>query len=214
MNENTTFTVSEVTEILLLKNEETVRRYIRAGHRAGNDLEKIKKVTNKTDDAYLALCTVPNRTPYKITYQSLVLLIQRKLNIKEKKAKKIIQSYSPAVSATEEAALIGATIGTLASPIFGAAIGTGVALVKTGSYLSDKLKERHEKKDPKKTQLELLANDKAYLMEQIQIHKNERKRLEEEKNKYEKAINEINTSINLYEKELKQITEKITQINI
>lgn len=49
------FTVSEATDMLHLKSEETVRRYIRAGHRANNSLDQILKITDEKDGAYLSL---------------------------------------------------------------------------------------------------------------------------------------------------------------
>ena len=86
------FTVSEATDMLHLKSEETVRRYIRAGHRANNSLDQILKITDEKDGAYLSLCTIPNHVPYLITYSSMMLFLQRKFKKSEKEAMQIIKT--------------------------------------------------------------------------------------------------------------------------
>jgi hypothetical protein len=87
------FTVNDAKEIFRFKNEETIRRYIRMGRALGNDIDAIKAITDPKQEGYLALCTVKNTLPYRITAESILLVLQRKLNISLSEAENILKSF-------------------------------------------------------------------------------------------------------------------------
>lgn len=108
------YNVNEAKEIFRLKNEETIRRYIRAGHRMGNDYSVIKNISNPKIDGYMALCTVEKVLPYQITCESLLLLLSRKLGISMYDAEAILDSFDNEKD-MDESMYIKDTVGAIAS---------------------------------------------------------------------------------------------------
>lgn len=226
MNNKDSITVSEATDMLHLKSEETVRRYIRAGHRAGNELEKIRKIKDKGNDAFFSLCTVPNRTPYLITYDSMVLFLQRKFGKSVKEAEQIINTYKAVLDTKDISRSIIATSGALAGAAGGSSIGgvvtsavIGVAAgIATTLYKNKKKRQRtfENSKSSITEQLELLIKDKKEIEKILQEHEDDidrinnnielmKKKFEEQKQIYEEALKELNESKEMYQKELNQV---------
>lgn len=89
------YLVSEAQIILKVKSIETIRRYIR------NNKEKtfaeVKTITDKKEAGYYSLFLVnENSKPYRITGESLLLLLQRRLGLPDNKAgvaKAILDKY-------------------------------------------------------------------------------------------------------------------------
>lgn len=222
MNNKDSITVSEATDMLHLRSEETVRRYIRAGHRAGNELEKIRKIKDKGTDAFFSLCTVPNRTPYLITYDSMVLFLQRKFGKSVIEAEQIIDSYKAVLDAKDISKNMIATSGAIASAVGGSSIGgfaaSAIIGVATTLYKNRKKRQRTFE-NPQLSiteQLELLIKDKKEIEKILHEHEDNinritnkielmKKEFEKQKQIYEEELKELSGSKEMYLKELNQV---------
>lgn len=205
--EKKTFSITEVTNLLGFKNEETVRRYIRAGHKAGNNIDIIKTITNKKDAAYLSLCTVPNKTPYQITFESLSLFIQRKRQLKKETADNLLNSFSNILPNPEKCKTIAAYIGALAAfTAAGGVIGGGLAGIAGISAISitDTIKKVYADTSKKKKS----ADSSTNISDKLIDLSNNKKVFEENIEKLNETISEINSALAELEKNIKIIEEK------
>lgn len=220
MNNKDSITVSEAADMLHLKSEETVRRYIRAGHRAGNEIEKIRKIKDKGNDTFFSLCTVPNRTPYLITDDSMVLFLQRKFGKSVKEAEQIINTYKTLLGNKDVSRIV--TRGAIAGAVGGTYIGgfaasaiIGAVEIATTLYKNRKKRQRafENSQSSITEQLELLIKDKKEIEKILHEHEDEinnnielmKKKFEEQKRIYEEELNELNESKEMYLDELNQV---------
>lgn len=80
------YTIDEVTDILDLRNPETVRRYIRKG--------KGKSYAQLCNDEKPALELVdPNKRPYNITRRSLELVLKRNIGLNDVETNNLLTNY-------------------------------------------------------------------------------------------------------------------------
>ena len=98
------YLVPEVQDILRVGSIETIRRYIRNGK--GKTFEEIKALDkdNKAEGYYSLFLEKENAKPYRITAESLVLLIMRRLKLKNiKEAEAILNHHDDITAITASA---------------------------------------------------------------------------------------------------------------
>lgn len=88
------YTIEEITEMLDLKNIETVRRYIRNGK--GKDFEQICNNMIKdqpADDSLMLELVNPQKRPYTVTRRSLEILIKRKFDCDDSEVNNLLTNF-------------------------------------------------------------------------------------------------------------------------
>lgn len=90
------YTIEEITEMLDLKNIETVRRYIRNGK--DKDFEQIcnnvfLSEEHSSNDFLMLELVNPQKRPYTVTRRSLELLIKRKYNCDDSEVNTLLANF-------------------------------------------------------------------------------------------------------------------------